>query len=102
MSNEINVEVVLLRQRELEHYQLICRQFLKPFEDGCFEQRFGLGLLRTVNVHFRLDDGEEAGGNNLPGHFKLLVHDGLNAGRVGLLDDGAHLGSEDVFCVGLA
>ena len=34
-------------------------------------------------------------------HFELLVHDVLDAGGVGLLDDRAHLGSEDALRFGL-
>ena len=54
-----------------------------------------------MNIHFRLDDGHEAGRENLRRHLELLVDDGLDAGGIGLLDDGAHFGSEDALGVGL-
>jgi hypothetical protein len=36
-----------------------------------------------VNIHFRLDDRNEARGDDLPSGFELLVHDVLDARWVG-------------------
>src|SRR5262245_54533368 len=60
MPNAIGVEVVLIRQRELEHHELSRRQLIKLFEDLAFEQRFGLGFFRTVDVHLGLNNGHQA------------------------------------------
>ena len=69
----------LLRQRELEHDQLPRRQLIELFEDRRFEQRLGLGFFLAVNIHFRLDDRHEAGGDNLPSQVDLLLHDTLDS-----------------------
>src|SRR5512145_2086986 len=70
MPDAIGVEVVSLGQRELEHDQLTLRQSVEVPKDGRFEQLFGLGLFRAVNVNFRLDDRHEAGRDDLPGDFE--------------------------------
>ena len=101
MSNQIGVEVVLIRQRELQHYKLIRRQLIELLEDGRFEQLFGLGFFRAVNVNFRLYDWQEASGHDMPGYCELLVHNALDAGCVSLFDDRAHLGSEDALRFGV-
>src|SRR5882724_5460302 len=45
MLHEFGVEVVLLRQGELEHDQLVRCQSVELLADGRFEQLFGLGFL---------------------------------------------------------
>src|SRR2546422_7338588 len=83
MADESGVEVVLLRQGDLEHDQLARWQFVELVEDGRFEQLFGFGLFRAVDIHFRLDDRHEARGDDLPGCFELLGHDVLDTRSVG-------------------
>ena len=46
------------------------------------------------DVDLGLDDRHQAGGQDLPADLELLVDDGLDARRVGQLDDRAHLGAE--------
>ncbi len=101
MTNAIGVQVGLLRQGELEHDQLTPWQFVELLEEGRFEQSFGFGFFRAVNIHFRLDDRHEARGADLPSYVELLVHDVLDAGCVGLINDRAHLGSEYALRFGL-
>ena len=52
-------------------------------------------LVRAVDVYFRFNDGYEACSNDLTADLKLLGHHGLDASRVGFLDHGAHLGTEN-------
>src|SRR5215510_3200102 len=101
MADAISIQVVSFRWGDLEHDQLSRLQFVQLLEDRCFEQLFGLGLLRTANIHFRLDDWHQTSGDDLLSYFELLVHDVLDAGSVGLLDDRAHLGSEYALRFGL-
>src|SRR6266536_420622 len=75
-------------------------QFVELVEDRHFEQLFGFVFFRAANIHFGLDDRHEAGRDDLLSCFELLVHDVLDAGCVGLLDDRAHLGSEDALRFG--
>ena len=100
MPNARGVAVVVLRQRELEHDQLLPWQGVELLEEGRSEHLFGLGLVRAVNVHFRLDDRHEASGADLPSDIELLAHDGLDTGGIGVLDDRAHLGAEDALRFG--
>ena len=48
-----------------------------------------------MDVDLGLDDRHEPGRYDLPADLELLVHDGLDAGLVGLLDHGTHLGAKD-------
>src|SRR6516225_10553714 len=97
MANAVGIEVSLLGQGELEHYLLTRWQSVQLLEEGLLEQGFSFGLLRTMNVNLRLDDGHQARVDDPAGNFKLLLHDVLDAGRVRLLDHRAHLGTEDMF-----
>src|SRR5882724_9668456 len=94
MTDALGVEVVFLRQGELEHDSLALRQSVELLEDGRLEELFGLGLFRAVDIHFRLDDGHEARGDDLPRGLELLGHDVRDARSVRLLDHRSHLGSE--------
>ena len=49
-----------------------------------------------MDIHLRLQDGHQPCSRNLQAHLKLLVDDPADAGGVGLLDDAAHLGAEDM------
>src|SRR5438128_12009760 len=95
MPNARGVAVVVLRQRELEHDQLLPWQGVELLEEGRSEHLFGLGLVRAVNVHFRLDDRHEASGADLPSYAELLAHDGLDTGGIGVLRKRAQLGPKD-------
>src|SRR5262245_12885140 len=101
MADQLGVDVVFLRQGELEHDQLILRQTVQLSLDRSFQELLGLGFFGAVNVDFRLDDRHETGGDDLPSDFELLAHDGLDAGSAGLLDERAHLGSKDPLRGGL-
>src|SRR5438034_8140667 len=83
MFDEFGVEVVFVRQGELEHDGLAGGQTVELAEDGRFEQLFGPGFVRAVNIHFRLDDRHEARGDDLPSDLELLGHDVLDTGLVG-------------------
>ena len=50
---------------------------LSSFANGRFEQLFGPGFFRAMNVNFGLDGWHEACGHDLPGYFELLAHDAL-------------------------
>ncbi len=92
--HQLLVEAVGLGQRELQHDELVGRQCVEGSEDGGLQQGLGLGLLRAVDVDLGLDDRHETRGHDLLADLELLVHHGLDAGRVGQLDDRAHLGAE--------
>ena len=81
MTDALGVEIVLLRQGELEHDHLTRWQGVKLLEESRLQQRFGLGFFRAVNIHFRFDDRYEARGNNLLCRFELLAHNVLDARR---------------------
>src|SRR5215510_10757577 len=87
MTDARGIEVVLLRERELEHDQLLTWQVIKLLEEGRFEHLFGLGLIRAVNINFRLDDRHEARGDDLPSDVELLAYNVLDASGIGVLDD---------------
>src|SRR5947209_7212745 len=82
MFDEFGVEVVLLRQSELEHDQLTRWQSVKLLENGRFEQLFGLGFFRAVNIDFRLDYRDQVRADDLPSYLELLGHDVLDARSV--------------------
>src|SRR4030095_10294491 len=100
MLDARGVAVVVLRKRELEHDRLLNWQGVELLEEGPFERLFSLGLVRAVNVHFRLDDRHEASGADLRSDVELLAHNVLDAGGIGVLDDRAHLGAEDALRCG--
>src|SRR5262245_63708825 len=95
MPDEIDVEVVLLWQRKLEHDELVRGQGVQLSQNRRLEQIFRPRLLRTVDVHLRLEDRHETGGHDWPGDAELLGDDLADAGGVGMLDEGAHFRSED-------
>src|SRR5438093_10959667 len=101
MFDEFGVEVVFVRQGELEHDGLAGGQTVELVEDGRFEQLFGPDFARAVNVDFRLDDRHAARGDDLPSDRELLAHDVLDTGLVRLLDERGYLGSEDALRGGL-
>ena len=80
MFDEFDVKVSLLWQRDLEHHQLIGRQFVEACKEGRFEHGLGLGFVRAMNIHFRLDDRHKASRKNLRSHLELLIDDGLYTG----------------------
>ena len=55
-----------------------------------------------MNIDLRFDDRHEARYPDVCGDFELLIDDLLDPGRVGLLDEGAHLSAEYAFCSGPA
>src|SRR5207253_5198017 len=87
MLDELGVEIVSLRECQFEHDQLACWQLNQLLKNSRLEQLLRFRLFRAVNVNLRLDDWHQSGGNDLRGDIKLLVHDVLNTGRVGLLDE---------------
>src|SRR5215813_5658731 len=52
MADELGVEIVRLREGELEHEQLTGRQGVELLPDGRFEELFGGALVRGVDVDF--------------------------------------------------
>ena len=50
----------LRRDRELEHHLLRLRQAIEVTQDLVAKNFVGLGALRALDVHFRLDDRHEA------------------------------------------
>src|SRR5262249_54609397 len=101
MFDAISVKVVLVRQGYLDHARLPGRIFFELFKEGRFKQCLSFGFFGTVNILFRLDDRHGARRENLRCHLELLVDHRLDAGGVGLVDEGAHFGSEDALCDGL-
>ena len=75
MSDAIGIQIVLLRQRELEEDQLSGWQPVKLFEYKDFKEGLGSGFLGAINIHFRFDDGHEARCKDLRGHLELLIYD---------------------------
>src|SRR5207249_8900589 len=51
MFDKLGVEVVLLRQRKLEHDELTTWQFVHFLEDGCFEQLLRFSFFWAVNIN---------------------------------------------------
>src|SRR5690606_29855618 len=98
--DELLVEVVLLREGELEHDHLAVAGRLELAEDPGLEERLRLGLLRALDVDLGLDDRDEARREDLAADLELLVHDGVDAGLVGQLDDRAHLRAEHALGLG--
>ena len=49
-----------------------------------------------MDIHFRFEDGNQAGRRNLQADFKLLVYDFLNALFRRFFNYAAHLGAEDM------
>ena len=94
MGDEVGVEVVHRRQRELQHDLLVVTDRRQVADDRRVQQLLGLGLGRAVDVHLGLDDGHEAASEDLHPHLELLVHHRIDACLVGGLDDRAHLGAE--------
>src|SRR5262249_14312971 len=99
MFDQLRIKAVPLRQRELEHDQLTCRELAELCEEGCFQQRLGAGFVWTTDVHFRLDDRHQARRENLRGELELLIDNSVDTGGARLFDDRAHLGSEDALRV---
>ena len=97
--HELFVEVVLSRDRDLEHDLGVCRQFCKVLLHETDHDLLRFCLLGTVDVHLGLEDGDEPFAEDLHTDFKLLVDDGFDARLVCLFDDGAHLRAEDVALV---
>mmetsp|Transcript_64407 Transcript_64407/g.163256 ORF Transcript_64407/g.163256 Transcript_64407/m.163256 type:complete len:211 (+) Transcript_64407:226-858(+) len=52
-------------------------------------------LVRCMYVHLRLQDGHQALGQDTPGDVELLLHNGLDALLVEVLDHRSLLGAED-------
>src|SRR5262245_47448969 len=102
MLHELGIQVVFLGKRELEHDQLIGFESVELLAQCRLEQRFGPGLGRTMNVHFGLDDRHQVRGDDLPSDLELLAHDARDPRLVRLLDERAHLGSEDALGDGAA
>ena len=80
MSHEIGVEVVLFRQRQLQHDQLLRRQTREAFLDCSFEERFGFGFVGAVNIDLRFDNWHKPGIDNRPGQLELLVDNRVQMG----------------------
>src|SRR5260221_11989680 len=101
MLDTILVKVGLPRQRGLEEDQLARREFVEVIKNGRVKQCFCLGLFRAMNIDFRFDDGHESRPQNLRRYFELLADNRFDASGIGLLDEGALLGSKDALSIGL-
>ncbi len=101
MRHEFLVEIVHLRQRELQHHLLVGRQLVQLRQDLGLQQFLGAGLVRGMDVHLRLDDGGEAVAEDLLCHLELLRDHRTDSLRIGLLDDRTFLGAEDALGPGL-
>src|SRR5262249_22208425 len=80
MTDEVEIEIGWLRQRELEHDLLIRGQCTELLHNARFEQGLGLGFFRAANINLRLNDWSQAGLQDLPRELELLAHYFLNAG----------------------
>jgi len=65
-GDELGVEVVFLRQRQLQHHGLVAGQSLEVIEERRLQLGLRLGLLRALDVDLRLDDGHEPRVEDLP------------------------------------
>lgn len=90
------VEVVDGRDGDLEHDLGIGGQLCEVFFDGAEHDLLCFFFIGAVDVDLRLEDGDKTLADDLHADLELLVNDGADAGRVCLLDDGAHFRSEDV------
>ena len=90
------VEVVDGRDGDLEHDLGIGGQLCEVLLHATEHDLLCLCLVRAVDVDLGLEDGDEPLADDLHADLELLVNDGADAGRVCLLDDGAHFRAEDV------
>ena len=90
------VEVVDGRDGDLEHDFGIGGQLCEVLFDGAEHDLLCLFFIGAVDVDLRLEDGDKTLADDLHADLELLVNDGADAGRVCLLDDGAHFRAEDV------
>src|ERR1043166_2558388 len=91
MLDEFRVKVRLFWQRDLDHDQMTRRKFVNFFEQARFQQRFGFGFLRAMDIHFRLDNRHETRGKDLRSDLELLIDNGFDTGGIGLVVNGEHL-----------
>ncbi len=100
MLDALEVEVLLLGKRELEHDQLTGLETRQTMGEFGAEDDLGLGLVRAVNVDLGLQDGDKPGAKDPLPDVELLLDDGRDTGRGGLFDHGAHLRAEYVLGTG--
>ena len=82
------------RQRQFQHHLLVVRQRVERLDQFVEQDRIGFRAFRRLDVHFRLDDRHQPGGENLLTNFKLLLDHGSDAFAVGEVDDRTLLGAE--------
>ena len=100
MVDEGRMEVVLFRQRQLQHHVLVGVESVEALEDRRLERCLGLSLLGGVDVDFGLDDWYQPGSYDSACHVELLVHHRRHAFGTGQLDDRTHFGAEDSLVAG--
>src|SRR5262249_37308290 len=95
MADAVPIKGGLFGEGGLGHFELPGREPFELLKGRRFERRFGLALFRAVDVYLRLRNWHPPPRDEPLGDFELLIHDVADANRVGLLDERAHLGSED-------
>ena len=96
IGNQFRIGVGNIRNGQLKHQLGIFWQFGQMFHNNFFQNFFGFRLVRTVNIHFRFDNGNQPGRSNLQADFKLLVYDFFDTGFRRFFNNAAHFRTEDV------
>ena len=102
MGDAISVEIVFLRQRQFKHDNLVGVQAVQLIHDVGVQNGLSFFFLRAMNIDFGFDNRDESGRDDLPADVELLFNDGVDAGRVRPLDNGAHFCAENTRCLGFA
>mmetsp|Transcript_138251 Transcript_138251/g.195681 ORF Transcript_138251/g.195681 Transcript_138251/m.195681 type:complete len:229 (+) Transcript_138251:329-1015(+) len=95
MFNARRVKVILCRDRELQHYQLICRKFAEFLHHSIQKHFLRTSFVWSVDVNLWFDDWTQTTGNNSLCELKLLCNNSLNSCLVGLCDTRSHLGAKN-------
>ena len=96
IRNEIGVQVIGRRNRQLQHDPGVERQSVDVLTNEVVEPLLRLLLVRGMDVDLRLEDRHQASGADLLTELELLIDDLLDAVLVVIKNDRALLGAEDV------
>src|SRR5213076_1215363 len=94
MAHQRSEQIRLRWNREFQHDSLTIGDFVKLFEQSREQEPIAFGSLRTFDIHFRLDDRDQAVLQNLPGHLELLRDQNRDSAFVRPVNDRAFLASK--------
>src|SRR5690606_24028755 len=94
MRNELAVEIVLDRDRQLEHDEALIRKAREAGEDLVEQDRLACRAIGSRDVVLRLEDRQEPCGRDTLGKIELLPDDRGDARRAGPADERTRLGAE--------